>query len=61
LQARPFWIPMNRLPMFKDDLYISENNISNKVYQNSLSIPCSTNITEKELSAVVDCIINNFN
>ena len=56
LQSRPFWIPMNKLPMFKNELYISVNDISNKVYSNSLSIPCSTNISNKELSKVVDCI-----
>ena len=60
LQSRPFWIPMNRLPMFKDELYVTENDISYKVYQNSLSIPCSTNITDKELTMVVDCIKNKF-
>jgi len=60
LQSRPFWIPMNRLPMFKDELYVTENDISNKVYQNSLSIPCSTNITDSELSKVVECIKNEF-
>lgn len=60
LQSRPFWIPMNQLPMFKNELYITLNDISDKVYNNSLSIPCSTNISNKELSMVVDCIKNNF-
>ena len=60
LQSRPFWIPMNQLPMFKNELYITINDISDKVYNNSLSIPCSTNISNKELSMVVDCIKNNF-
>ena len=60
LQSRPFWIPMNKLPMFKNELYISVEDISDKVYNNSLSIPCSTNISEKELSMVVDCIKKQF-
>ena len=60
LQSRPFWIPMNKLPMFKNELYISINDISDKVYSNSLSIPCSTNISNKELSSVVDCIKKQF-
>lgn len=60
LQSRPFWIPMNKLPMFKNELYISVKDISDKVYNNSLSIPCSTNISEKELSMVVDCIKKQF-
>ena len=60
LQSRPFWIPMNKLPMYKNELYISKNDISDKVYSNSLSIPCSTNISNKELSMVVDCIKKQF-
>lgn len=60
LQSRPFWVPMNKLPMFKNELYISKHNISEKVYNNSLSIPCSTYISEKELTLVVDCIKKQF-
>ena len=60
LQSRPFWIPMNSLPMFKENLYITEKNISNLIYQTALSIPCSTNINEEELLRVVDCIKKEF-
>ena len=60
LQSRPFWIPMNNLPMFKENLYITEKNISNRIYQTALSIPCSTNINEEELLRVVDCIKKEF-
>ena len=60
LQSRPFWIPMNNLPMFKENLYITDKNISNLIYQTALSIPCSTNITEEELFRVVDCIKKEF-
>lgn len=60
LQSRPFWIPMNNLPMFKENLYITEKNISDLIYQTALSIPCSTNINEEELLRVVDCIKKEF-
>jgi len=60
LQSRPFWIPMNKLPMFKDNLYITKKNISNLIYNTALSIPCSTNISEEELLRVVDCIKKEF-
>ena len=60
LQSRPFWIPMNNLPMFKENIYITEKNISNIIYESALSIPCSTNIKEEELSRVVDCIKKEF-
>ena len=60
LQSRPFWIPMNNLPMFKENIYITEKNISKLIYESALSIPCSTNIKPEELSRVVDCIKKEF-
>ncbi|MAR78142.1 MAG: hypothetical protein CMD43_04270 [Gammaproteobacteria bacterium] len=60
LQSRPFWIPMNNLPMFKEDLYVTEENISNLIYKSALSIPCSTNINQEELLRVVECIKKEF-
>ena len=59
-QSRPFWIPMNQLPMFKDELYINESNFSQKIYNSSLSIPCSTNIKIRDLEKIVSCIKSVF-
>ena len=56
MQSRPFWVPMNRLKMFKKDIYINDKDISGKVYGSCLSIPCSTNITDSEMQLVVDTI-----
>jgi perosamine synthetase len=53
IMSRPFWMPMNQLPMFRNNIYFNHNDVSNKVYQNSLSIPCSTGISEQELNTVV--------
>lgn len=52
MQSRPFWVPMNKLPMFANDIYYTLTNVSDEVYHKCLSIPCSTNITDAELSAV---------
>lgn len=60
MQSRPFWIPMNQLPMFKEDLYIQKNNHSDYIYQNCLSIPCSTNITDEELQSICKVIKEVF-
>jgi dTDP-4-amino-4,6-dideoxygalactose transaminase len=51
--SRPFWVPMNQLPMFKNDQYIFENDNSSKIYDTSISIPCSSGITQSELDTVV--------
>jgi perosamine synthetase len=56
MQSRPFWVPMNQLPMFKDDLYISNNDVCGKIYSECLSIPCSTYITDEELVSIANLI-----
>lgn len=56
MQSRPFWVPMNQLRMFKDDVYYSKENKSDYIYKRCLSIPCSTNIKDEELAAVVEKI-----
>jgi perosamine synthetase len=56
IQSRPFWVPMVQLPMYTSHLYITENDNSRRIYNRSVSIPCSTNITEEELQTVVDAI-----
>lgn len=58
--SRPFWIPMNQLPMFKENIYISNYDHSRNVHANSLSIPCSVNITDEELECVVKVIKSCF-
>jgi perosamine synthetase len=55
-QSRPLWVPMNELPIFEKNLYITEDNHSKKIYDKCISIPCSTNITDDELQQVVDKI-----
>jgi perosamine synthetase len=56
IQVRPFWVPMNQLKMFKDDIYITNQNISNLVYSKSISLPCSTNATLQDLETVTQLI-----
>ncbi len=53
MQSRPFWVPMNKLPMFKNNLYYSKDDRSDYIYKKCLSIPCSTNITNDQLGSVV--------
>jgi perosamine synthetase len=56
MQSRPFWVPMNQLPMFKDEIFVQQNNRSDFLYKHCLSIPCSTNITDEDLQSVVNQI-----
>lgn len=56
MQSRPFWIPMNRLKMFTDDIYYNHTDKSFETYQKCLSIPCSTNITKEDMFSVCEKI-----
>lgn len=56
VMSRPFWIPMNQLPMYKNNVYVNHNDVSAKVHRSALSIPCSTNISKKDLEKVVSTI-----
>lgn len=60
MQSRPFWVPMNQLRMFTENIYYNHTDRSNFVYQHCLSIPCSTYITNENLKAVADKIKECF-
>ncbi|MEM9990699.1 MAG: LegC family aminotransferase [Bacteroidota bacterium] len=51
--SRPFWTPMNQLPMFQQNLYITQADYSNQVHADSLSIPSSVNLTEAQQAQVI--------
>lgn len=59
-QSRPFWVPMNQLRMFKEDVYYTKEDQSDYIYKNCLSIPCSTSIKDEEMQSVVEVIKNCF-
>ena len=56
IQSRPFWMPMNRLDMFKDKLYIQNSDQSTEIYNTCISIPSSAGITREEQDQVIAAI-----
>jgi aminotransferase in exopolysaccharide biosynthesis len=58
--SRPFWMPMNQLPMYSDCHYINEVDNCRKIHDTCLSIPCSTGISDEDLELVVEKIKNFF-
>jgi len=58
--ARPFWTPMNQLPMFGENIYFNKNDHARDIHQNCLSIPSSVNLTEDQLLEVVTTIKTCF-
>ncbi len=61
VMSRPFWMPMNELPMFSECLYISSGNISSLIHQRALSIPCSTGISDDQMGEVIEKVKLFFN
>jgi aminotransferase in exopolysaccharide biosynthesis len=51
--SRRFWMPMNKLPMYRDCPYIQRKDAADYIYNTCLSIPSSTGITDEELAIVV--------
>jgi perosamine synthetase len=60
IQSRPFWTPMNNLPMYKDLIYINEKDISNKIFKECISIPSSSNLTIIDQFRVISEIKNFY-
>lgn len=58
--ARPFWTPMNQLPMFTENIYISKDDHAKSIHQNCLSIPSSVNLTTVDMATVVEVIKSVF-
>jgi len=56
IQTRKLWVPMNRLPMFQEVEYWHGSDHSQSIYEESLSLPCSTGITDEDLQTVSDAV-----
>jgi len=60
IQSRPFWTPMNNLPMYKNLRYINDNDISNKIFNECISIPSSSNLNKEDQYKVISKIKNFY-
>ncbi len=58
--ARPFWYPMNQLPMFTENVYFTKTDNARNIHANCLSIPSSISLTEADLEKVVQVVKNCF-
>ena len=56
IQSRPFWTPMNRLPMYSNLKYIDNLDVTAKVFSECISIPSSSNLTEIQQEEVINKI-----
>jgi perosamine synthetase len=57
IQARKLWVPMNRLPMNRTFRYLTQDDHSQRYYENAMCVPCSSGITDQELEHVAVAIL----
>jgi dTDP-4-amino-4,6-dideoxygalactose transaminase len=60
IQSRPFWTPMNKLPMYKNLSYISKSDIANRIFNECISIPSSSNLSSSDQEKVISEIKNFY-
>jgi len=58
--ARPFWVPMNQLPMFEHSEYYNKKDYSRDIHRHCLSIPSSVSLTDEDMEKVVSVIKSVF-
>ena len=61
IQSRPFWTPMNNLPMYKNLKYINNIDISNRIFKECISIPSSSNLSiddQQKVISEIKCFYN---
>lgn len=56
IEARPLWMPIHELPVFREDLYITRNSVAAEVSRRGIMLPCSTSITGEQLQRVSQVI-----
>lgn len=57
ISCRPFWVPMNQLPMYKHHQFVSAGDRSGFIYSTCLSIPSSTSLTDQQVDTVIETIL----
>lgn len=55
IECRPLWKPMHLQPLYKGAPYYG-NGLSDKLFQQGLCLPSGSNLTEDDLSRIVDNI-----
>lgn len=56
IQSRPFWTPMNRLPMYSGLEYVTKSDTTGQIFSECISVPSSSNLTEGQQQEVINTI-----
>lgn len=60
IESRPLWVPVNRLPMYSQCLYIRREDHSARLYDSCLSLPSSGKLADEQLEEVVKRMVEFF-
>jgi perosamine synthetase len=60
IQTRKLWVPMNRLPMYGQCLYIQRDDHSFRWYEESLCLPSSTGLSNADQAIVIQAVRDFF-
>lgn len=60
IETRPLWTPMNRLSMFAENSYITREDVSGHLFDQCLSLPCSTNLPQQDQEMVIQSILQFY-
>ncbi|WP_342087190.1 LegC family aminotransferase [Dyadobacter sp. OTU695] len=56
IETRPLWTPIHELPVFRQDLYVSHENVAANVSRRGIMLPCSTSVSDEQLQRVCQTV-----
>ncbi|TKC05284.1 DegT/DnrJ/EryC1/StrS family aminotransferase [Pedobacter frigoris] len=59
IESRPLWKPMHMQPIFQDAPFYGDGT-SETLFDNGLCLPSGSNLSEKDLSRVTNCVASVF-
>jgi perosamine synthetase len=60
IMARPIWVPLHRLPVFRNVFDVG-STIADDLYAHAISLPCSVSLSENEIATVARQLILAIN
>jgi len=58
IQTRPLWTALHLMPPYKGASLLGSGKISEELCTLGLSLPCSTNLSERDQQTVIEAVIN---
>jgi len=58
IAARPIWVPIYNLPVFKGNCFEYQCEFAGKFYERALSIPCSVGLREEQCGRVISTLLD---